>query len=182
MGCVQAKTNSPTHGSQGLDKLKVDHGYVKGGGEGRPIGLKAPGKEPVKLVKVNAEVKADSGGGGKGGDCVVSRKTEKGNVSGRLTVKQTGGDDDDIVDGWPKWLVENVPPEVLDGLVPKSADSYDKLAKVICNQHVIRTHFYDIAFELRIYADSSNNTFYIAFQLHMFLDFVLEKVDSFVSY
>ncbi|KAL6223082.1 hypothetical protein ACLB2K_006472 [Fragaria x ananassa] len=130
MGCVQAKTNSPTHGSQGLDKLKVDHGYVKGGGEGRPIGLKAPVKEPVKLVKVNAEVKADSGGGGMGRDRVVSRKTEKGNVSGRLTVKQTGGDDDDIVDGWPKWLVENVPPEVLDGLVPKSADSYDKLAKI----------------------------------------------------
>ena len=128
MGCVQAKTNSPLHGSQGLDKLKFDHGYVKGGGEGKPVGPKATGKEPVK---VNAEVKADNGGGGKGGDRVVSRETVKGNVSGRLTVKQTGEDDDETVDGWPKWLVENVYPDVLDGLVPKSADSYDKLAMVI---------------------------------------------------
>ncbi|KAM5577561.1 putative serine/threonine-protein kinase [Rosa sericea] len=127
MGCIQTKTNSPTHGPHGLDKLKVDHGYVKGGGEGKPIALKAPGKEPVR---VNAEVKADSGRGGGGGKGVVSRETERGNVSGRLTVTQTGGDDDEIVDGWPKWLVDNVPQDVLDGLVPKSADSYDKLAKV----------------------------------------------------
>lgn len=145
MGCVQTKTNSPTHGPRGLDKLKVDHGYVtyvKGGGEGRPDGSKASAKETVKPVRLNAEVKADSGGGGGGGKGVVSRETERGgngggvggggNVSGRLLVKQTGGDDD-IVDGWPKWLVDNVPPDVLDGLVPKSADSYDKLAKVICH-------------------------------------------------
>ncbi|KAK9949883.1 hypothetical protein M0R45_005393 [Rubus argutus] len=142
MGCIQTKTNSPTHGPRGLDKLKVDHGYVtyvKGGGEGRPDGSKASAKETVKLVRFNAEVKADSGGGGggAGGKGVVNRETERGgnggggggNVSGRLLVKQTGGDDD-IVDGWPKWLVDNVPPDVLDGLVPKSADSYDKLCKV----------------------------------------------------
>lgn len=140
MGCVQTKTNSPTHGPRGLDKLKVDHGYVKGGGEGRPDVSKASAKETVKPARLNAEVKADSGGGGKG---VVSRETERGgngggggNVSGRLLVKQTGGDDD-IVDGWPKWLVDNVPPDVLNGLVPKSADSYDKLSKVICTLYLV---------------------------------------------
>uniref|UniRef100_A0A1U7YEN6 Probable serine/threonine-protein kinase At1g54610 n=1 Tax=Nicotiana sylvestris TaxID=4096 RepID=A0A1U7YEN6_NICSY len=37
---------------------------------------------------------------------------------------------DELVDGWPKWLVDNIPKEVLVGLVPKTADSYDKLAKV----------------------------------------------------
>ncbi|XP_022774089.1 probable serine/threonine-protein kinase At1g54610 [Durio zibethinus] len=37
---------------------------------------------------------------------------------------------DELDDGWPKWLVDNIPTEVLAGLVPKSADSYDKLAKV----------------------------------------------------
>lgn len=139
MGCVQTKTNSPTHGPRGLDKLKVDHGYVtyaKGGGEERPDGSNASAKETVKPVRLNAEVKADSGGGG-GGKGVVSRETDRGgngggggNVPGGLLMKQTGGDDD-IVNGWPKWLVENVPPDVLDGLVPKSADSYDKLSKVI---------------------------------------------------
>ena len=34
------------------------------------------------------------------------------------------------MDGWPTWLVDNFPSEVLAGLVPKSADSYNKLAKV----------------------------------------------------
>ncbi|KAK7316989.1 hypothetical protein RJT34_00856 [Clitoria ternatea] len=34
------------------------------------------------------------------------------------------------VNGWPKWLVDNIPANVLANLVPKSADSYKKLAKV----------------------------------------------------
>ena len=38
---------------------------------------------------------------------------------------------DEVVDGWPNWLVDNIPTEVLAGLVSRSADSYDKLAKVI---------------------------------------------------
>ncbi|ONK70332.1 uncharacterized protein A4U43_C05F32640 [Asparagus officinalis] len=38
--------------------------------------------------------------------------------------------EDDLVDGWPRWLVNNVPRGVLDGLVPKSADSYEMIGKV----------------------------------------------------
>ncbi|GLU13231.1 hypothetical protein SLE2022_298740 [Rubroshorea leprosula] len=37
---------------------------------------------------------------------------------------------DEMVEGWPKWLVDNIPREVLAGLVSKSADSYDKFAKI----------------------------------------------------
>lgn len=37
---------------------------------------------------------------------------------------------DEMVDGWPKWLLRNVPKDKLAGLVPKTADSYDKLAKI----------------------------------------------------
>lgn len=37
---------------------------------------------------------------------------------------------DEMVDGWPKWLLKNVPKDKLAGLVPKTADSYDKLAKI----------------------------------------------------
>lgn len=37
----------------------------------------------------------------------------------------------EFVDGWPKWLLDNIPTNVLAKLVPKSADSYEKLAKVI---------------------------------------------------
>ncbi|XP_034218985.1 probable serine/threonine-protein kinase At1g54610 [Prunus dulcis] len=140
MGCVQTKTNSPTHGLQGLHKLKLDHGYVKGGKGGKPISQKHSRKD-IKVVRFNREEKVvdeggvgvPGGGGGGGGEGVIGRETEKGknggNVSGRITLKQIGGDDD-TVGGWPKWLVENVPEDVLSGLVPKTADSYDKLAKV----------------------------------------------------
>lgn len=43
----------------------------------------------------------------------------------------------DFVDGWPKWLVDNIPSDVLATLVPKSADSYEKLAKVVMPTHPI---------------------------------------------
>ena len=38
--------------------------------------------------------------------------------------------EDEMVDGWPKWLVDNVPREALAGLVPKSAESYIMIKKV----------------------------------------------------
>ncbi|XP_052142974.1 probable serine/threonine-protein kinase At1g54610 [Oryza glaberrima] len=38
--------------------------------------------------------------------------------------------EDELVDGWPTWLLDNVPREALQGIVPKSADAYDKIAKV----------------------------------------------------
>ncbi|KAF2284305.1 hypothetical protein GH714_020357 [Hevea brasiliensis] len=66
------------------------------------------------------------------GEKLVTREGAKNdgvrNVSQRFTSKKIGGDE--LVDGWPKWLVDNIPTEVLAGLVPKSADSYDKLAKI----------------------------------------------------
>lgn len=40
------------------------------------------------------------------------------------------GEDDELVDGWPKWLVDNIPSDVLKNIVPKSADSYTKIDKV----------------------------------------------------
>ena len=38
--------------------------------------------------------------------------------------------EDEMVDGWPKWLVDNVPTQVLAGLVPRSAESYKMIDKV----------------------------------------------------
>ena len=51
-----------------------------------------------------------------------------GNDSKKVGKKKIVGDE--LVDGWPKWLVENINPDVFSGLVPKSADSYEKLVKV----------------------------------------------------
>lgn len=44
--------------------------------------------------------------------------------------KKGGEEDDEMVDGWPKWLVDNIPTDVLKNIVPKSADSYTKIDKV----------------------------------------------------
>nr|QYW07105.1 cyclin-dependent kinase like 6 [Dimocarpus longan] len=119
MGCVQGKrfTNSPD--SQ-LEKLKAKSGYVKGVSRGRVIlmtngGSSGPAGGSEKRVPGEAEKVKNSGGGAGGG----SRRSSRKKIA-----------DDELVGGWPKWLVDNISGEVLAGLVPKSADSYDKLAKV----------------------------------------------------
>ncbi|XP_050208151.1 probable serine/threonine-protein kinase At1g09600 [Mercurialis annua] len=63
-----------------------------------------------------------------GGEKLVKVMKDNGGVGKVSHLKKIG--DDDHVGGWPKWLVDNIPKEALAGLIPKSADSYDKLAKV----------------------------------------------------
>ncbi|WJZ92129.1 hypothetical protein VitviT2T_011146 [Vitis vinifera] len=129
MGCVQTRPSvySP---SEGLVKLKLQNGYAKRGYGGRPIRH----KPPEKLDGKSAGTLVDGGGGGGGGEEMVGREDENklngggGNVSQKITVKRIGGDE--LVDGWPKWLVDNIHRDALVGLVPKSVDSYEKLAKV----------------------------------------------------
>ncbi|KAA8546929.1 hypothetical protein F0562_003358 [Nyssa sinensis] len=134
MGCVLAKGTTYTP-PRSLEKLKLDNRYVKGDNGGRPIGQKLPSMDPRKMPGRDGDNKhvgvVDAGGGD---EKKIRREGEGqnngvgGNVSQRITLRKIAADD--LVDGWPKWLVDNIPPEVLAGLVPKSADSYDKLAKV----------------------------------------------------
>ncbi|KAJ9561468.1 hypothetical protein OSB04_006628 [Centaurea solstitialis] len=144
MGCVQGKS-SPTYNHQhsrggigGLHKLKIDNGYVVAGNEGKPFVARKPFVEmPVKenSVKKNNNNHV-------GGDGVVNIRKEVGgendrkitregigNVSHRIGVGKKIGSDE-LIDGWPKWLVDNIPKDVLANLVSKTADSYDKLAKI----------------------------------------------------
>ncbi|XP_011025568.1 PREDICTED: probable serine/threonine-protein kinase At1g54610 [Populus euphratica] len=128
MGCVQTKssTYSPP---QTLEKLKQENGYVKRENGGRPTSQREPGKLFRQELDKKREVALN--GAVNGGDKLVvgeGLKNDVGNVSQRFSSKKAGGDE--LVDGWPKWLVDNIAREVLGGLVPKSADSYDKLAKV----------------------------------------------------
>lgn len=141
MGCVQGKP-SPTYNRQqsrgggggGLHKLKADNGYVTGGIGGKPNAAQKPFVEmPVKqnsVKKNNNQV--DDGNtrkeGGGQNDMKINREGI-GNVSQRIVVGKKIGSDD-LIDGWPKWLVDNIPREVLANLASKTADSYDKLAKV----------------------------------------------------
>ncbi|KAL4583012.1 hypothetical protein LXL04_007576 [Taraxacum kok-saghyz] len=134
MGCVQGKP-SPTYNRQqsrggGLHKLKTDNGYVTGGNGGKSNVAQKPFVE-MSVKKNNNNHVDDSNtrkeGGGQN-DKLVTREGI-GNVSQRIVVVKKIGSDE-LIDGWPKWLVDNIPREVLANLASKTADSYDKLAKI----------------------------------------------------
>ncbi|XP_074567601.1 putative serine/threonine-protein kinase At1g54610 [Curcuma longa] len=127
MGCIQAKgpsNASPSHSQAGLDALKRDHGYL-------------PGRHTVtKHQTLPDRVAADGGGkastGDEEGSEGVGVQSHKASLPQSQPVRPSSvdGGEDELVGGWPKWLVANVPPEVLVGFVPKSADCYEKLDKI----------------------------------------------------
>lgn len=140
MGCVVAKPsmNSPP---RGLEKLKLENGYVKGGGfvgARRSTGQRPPpGKESGKTFRSDSTKNTSTGsygsGGGRegksGGGGGDGRGSDTENFARRFSTSKSSGADE-LVDGWPKWLTDNIPRDALTGLVPKSAESYDKLDKI----------------------------------------------------
>ncbi|KAH9757697.1 protein kinase domain-containing protein [Citrus sinensis] len=131
MGCVQAKSsmNSP-HGGGGLYKLKMENGYVGNKalmGHRRSTGQRYNGKETGRFQKLELPVNYDDFENG-GEEKVSGEQRVRDNGTG--SGKSGGGVDGELVNGWPKWLTDNIPREVLAGLVPKSAESYDKIDKV----------------------------------------------------
>ncbi|XP_051127233.1 probable serine/threonine-protein kinase At1g54610 [Andrographis paniculata] len=91
-----------THGGhRAVDRLKLENGYIKGVKDFD----KGRGGEKKTVGESSISININGGGGG-------------------------GADADELFDGWPKWLVDNIPSNLLSGLLPKTADSYDKLAKI----------------------------------------------------
>ncbi|KAK1403784.1 putative serine/threonine-protein kinase [Heracleum sosnowskyi] len=123
MGCVQTNGMQYTP-PRSLEKRKTEYGYVEGDSGGRSNSQKVAEKGDLnggdqkniggtrKIVKEGEE----------------ENSNEIGNVSEMNVVKKIGSDE--LIDGWPKWLVDNLPSDVLATFVPKSADSYDKIAKI----------------------------------------------------
>ncbi|XP_022963422.1 probable serine/threonine-protein kinase At1g54610 [Cucurbita moschata] len=124
MGCVQSRSFEYSPNS-GVRKFNPERTYVAGGNRRNTVDTSRSGKVARSSAVVND--------GGVRKVVYLETKKEKigdvGNVSKRISVSENVGGEE-LVDGWPKWLVENVPREALAGLVPKGADSYDKLAKV----------------------------------------------------
>ncbi|EXB64485.1 putative serine/threonine-protein kinase [Morus notabilis] len=126
MGCVQGKPGSP---NQDLERQKAKNDYVKGRKGDSSVSLKqrAAGEvlklEPeIKIRRVVFDEKETSNGGSEGSVGRSSKRVAK------KKKKKIGGDE--LVGRWPDWLVENIPQGVLEGLVPRSVHSYDKLAKI----------------------------------------------------
>lgn len=145
MGCVSGKL-SPTYN----DRFKQHNGYyVEKVHIAKPISVSTshnnlrptsdnkavlgPEPKPGPTNRVSTS-KVEDGGTGEveGGNrekVVVGNngrevKSEIWNVSRKKIGR------DEYVDGWPKWLVDNIPSSVLATILPRSADSYEKLAKV----------------------------------------------------
>ncbi|KAI3686031.1 hypothetical protein L1987_79700 [Smallanthus sonchifolius] len=139
MGCAPTKPLMDSS-HQGLHKLKMENGYVRGSrnsnsggrnfsnssgsgsGSGGSRKEKAvSGREGKEETRRSNGSGGGGGGGGGGGSDGVMRRT---------SASVRADDLDELVDGWPKWLTDNVPKHALDGLVPKSAEAYDKLDKI----------------------------------------------------
>ena len=130
MGCVQTRPsmNSP---SRGLEKLKMENGYVAKAGF--IAGRRSTGQRLLEKDSGRG-LRPESGGNmvvtvnGDGGGEEKSIGREEKRDDGGSKVSRIRGEE--VVDGWPKWLTDNVPKEALAGLVPRSAESFDKLDKV----------------------------------------------------
>ncbi|KAK4490218.1 hypothetical protein RD792_000877 [Penstemon davidsonii] len=126
--------NSPP---QGLEKLKMENGYVKGRYAGP---RRSTGQRPFRQEsRRNTKPESRNGNVKEGNVHVVmdgERKSisshgdeNNGNVIERVDLMNKSGDDE-LVDGWPKWLTDTIPKKVLKNIVLKSADSYVKIDKV----------------------------------------------------
>ncbi|XP_075084416.1 putative serine/threonine-protein kinase At1g54610 [Nicotiana tabacum] len=153
MGCVQGRGYG--FSPERFERMKIDNGYVKGDEVGKQHAERRRRRQQQYNTRDMSRIREQEGNGrnhvvevetriigrdqkemmikgrdgigignGNGNGVGVRIGNE---LSNRGTRKMEG---DELVDGWPKWLVDNIPKEVLVGLVPKTADSYDKLAKV----------------------------------------------------
>lgn len=119
MGCGQSarlSMNSPPHQ---LEKMKLKNGYINGT-------TRRFRQDPAELKRIEPRNRKPSNG----------NETDAVTVNGfgeRKSVSKNndGGEKvEEVVDGWPKWLTDNIPREVLKDIVPKSSDSYIKIDKI----------------------------------------------------
>lgn len=139
MGCVQAKPLE-FEGSdyRGLDRFKMENGYVPSSdfvSHRRSTGQRPQPREngePRRHKVVDSGVDNDER---QGLAVAVGGKGKRESVVHHSKKKQLNNCfDDEMVDGWPKWLVQNIPIQALAGLPPRSAESYKMIDKVFLSQ------------------------------------------------
>ncbi|MED6173833.1 hypothetical protein PIB30_063423 [Stylosanthes scabra] len=159
MGCVNGKPDSPVHRRSNLNRLKKENAYgnpkrasssststIKPGRSYRDYSSNkiARAEDDRNKLRVAAHGYMDNNEKKKEKEKEEENKIEKciaTNDIGELIEEESKISEDskkkknkiagyEFVEGWPKWLVDNIPKEVLSALVAKSADSYEKLDKV----------------------------------------------------
>ena len=136
MGCAQAK---PSRGSparsdgRGIDRLKRDNSYRPGGpGVSRFSDPPPPAAERA-TEPAHAARRGAAASSGRSADKTPDDDASAAAVAPAPPLPPQPPPprrEDELVDGWPTWLLDNVPREALQGIVPRSADAYDKIEKV----------------------------------------------------
>ncbi|OQU76930.1 hypothetical protein SORBI_3010G236700 [Sorghum bicolor] len=146
MGCAQGK---PSRGSparsdgRGVDRLKRDNAYLPGSSVSRlsdPLPATAaverapalPAKEHARRAAAAAAAvpRGKTPDADADADAAAQQQASSSSATPSPLPPHPPRRDDELVDGWPTWLLANVPREALQGIVPKSADAYDKIEKV----------------------------------------------------
>lgn len=135
MGSSQSSKTHVNSPPMELEKLRLVNGSMKEGPRPRIPGPRAKGRaeEGGGAREVRRSASKSSSGDGSRGE--VSRRES--NDNGLMKKAE----EDELVNGWPKWLVDNIPSDVLKNIVPKSADSYNKIDKVSVSFFEI-SHFF----------------------------------------
>lgn len=108
MGCVFGKQSSVEERREEVREVKID---VGGGGSGREVeNVEEVGEE--KRVRPSGERR---------------RRSSKANP--RLSNPPNNVHGEQVAAGWPSWL-SKVAGEAINGLVPRRADTFEKLDKV----------------------------------------------------
>ncbi|KAH6782493.1 Protein kinase superfamily protein [Perilla frutescens var. hirtella] len=126
MGCGQSARHSMNSPPHQLERMKMKSGYVNGT---RRKFRQDPAAELKRIEPRNGkpisgneiESHAVNGKASFGERKSVSNSNDGGEKVQEVEV---------VVDGWPKWLTDNIPREVLKDIVPKSSDSYIKIDKI----------------------------------------------------
>ncbi|KAG9129271.1 hypothetical protein Leryth_015663 [Lithospermum erythrorhizon] len=124
MGCLCATLATPKK------QYKLEGGDEYGEGSKRGYHVHGPqGFKDVDKALIRQEHAKYIGAIGVGDNKITREGENQGvNVARRITEKET--EPEESVDKLPTWLVDNIPMSVLAGLNTKTADSYEKIAKV----------------------------------------------------
>lgn len=119
-GDGSGKTSAGSRGSHEKQPITREEARVstdggEGGGNhcsgGTTSSAESKGSQEKKLINLEVQRYSSSANGGVG------------TASVRTSSTRSDGEDGELVDGWPKWLTDNIPRDALEGLIPRSAET-----------------------------------------------------------
>ncbi|XP_029127071.1 probable serine/threonine-protein kinase At1g54610 [Cajanus cajan] len=136
MGCICGKFSPPRSAERPKRQVRREGSRTR---SSKHVGERVKRETQRQRVSVHAKKGEENASGGGEKEKPVARKDKSKvveDVAGENSKSKVGEVREkkmakyEFVGGWPKWLIDNIPTDVLANIVPKSADSYEKLAKI----------------------------------------------------